>query len=430
MKRSRLAMNLLIKNQIKMGIFSRNKKIDEPVKEERSDGGSLSLLFNGLTSFSESKALKLAAWFCGVEQISNSVGMLPFSVVSYDLDEKKKASHPLNKILSLRPNSKDTPFFLFKGLVEQVIMKGAGYILIQRDDKLNVVALHPIDNAFVQPMLQADGSVKYIIEGVGTVESSDVIDVALHRDEMYHGISLLKYASMTLKNSYDIEETSGKYFRGGMGLNGVISSSSVLNKDQRQSIRNSWREAFSKDGSGVVVLPQGLSYSAISDNPKDSMLIESKEFGLQEICRYLNISPIRVFQLQETSYASMEATNLSFLSDTVKPYVVAICEEFNLKLFKPSEIGKYAVEADFTSAMQTNKQAEAEYLRTMLTNGVLTLNEIRASLGYPKVEGDCGNTHWIQISYADAEKIADGAYIKAGQQDKGQEVNNQTKVKD
>ena len=228
--------------------------------------------------------------------------------------------------------------------------------------------------------------------------------------------------------SANAENAANKFYKGGAGLSGILKASATVSDEQKLQIRKSWSEAFtSSDGNGVAVIPQNLDFQPVSVNPKDAMLIEARQFNVVEIARYLNISPIRLYDLHEVSYSSMEATNMSYLEDTVKPYATMISNEINLKLFKPSEVGKIGIRFDFTDALQTNRQALAEYYRTLLTNGILSINDIRKQLGFPQLEGEEGNTHWLQISYANAADIAAGKFIKQDAQGQNQEVDNKVK---
>ena len=393
-----------------MGIFSRKKDI--PAVEERSVSLGALQFFQG-AGFSNSTSLKLSAFYCGVNQISNAVAMLPIDIVEYDNDEKRPVKHSLWKVLNLSPDEKYNHFNVFKMAIESVIIKGNAYFYIERDEKLDVKALHYINADFVQPMLQADGSVKYLVQGLPkAVDAINMIHLWQHIDENFNGISLLKYAYNTLKGAYDAEVSAAKFYRGGAGLNGILKANSTLTNDQKRQIRESWQQAFSVDGNGIAVLPAGLDYQSVQVSPEDASLIDNRNFNIVEIARFLNISPIKLFQLDEVSYSSMESTQLYFLSDTIAPYTTMIEEEFNRKLVKPSEVGRIGVSFDFTQALSTNRQAEGEYYRMMLTNGIMTINEIRGRLGLPRIDEKAGDSHFVQISYGTAEDIAEGKYIK------------------
>ncbi len=345
--------------------------------------------------------------------------MLPIDVVNYDQDEKRPIQHPLWKVLNLSPDNKYNHFNVFKMAIESVILEGNAYFYIVRDDKLNVKELRYLNADFVQPLLQPDGSVKYIVAGFpAAVDAGDMIHLWQHIDESYHGLSVIRYAYNALTNAADATSTAGKFFRGGAGLNGVLKASATLTNDQKKQIRDSWSDAFGTTGNGVAVIPQGIDFQPVSVNPKDAQLLDAMEwFGVNEIARFFNISPIRLFQLDEVSYSSMESTNLAYLQDTILPYCIMIEEEFNRKLFRPSEVGKKGVHFNFSRAMQTNRKDQAEYFRTLLTNGILSLNEVRGEMGLERLDGPEGDAHYMQLSYASARDIAEGKYIKQNAKD-------------
>ena len=371
-----------------MGIFSRKNQENNNVKEERSESIG-ALLFSQGGGFGNSTAMKLSAFYCGVNQISNAVAMLPIDVAKYDNDEKRPISHPLWKLLNLSPDGKYNHFNVFKMAIESVILTGNAYFYIERDDRLNVKALRYINSDFVTPIVTEGSKVKYIVTGMKeAVDAINMIHLWMHVDESFNGISLIKYAYSTLKGAYDAENSAAKFYRGGVGLNGILKANATLTNEQKKQIRESWNQAFSVDGNGIAVLPAGLDYQSVQISPEDASLIDNREFNITEIARFLNISPIKLF---------------------------------NRKLVKPSEVGKIGVFFNFTSALSTNRQAEGEYYRMMLTNGIMTINEIRGRIGLPKIEDKAGDTHFVQISYGTAEDIAEGKYIKQNSQSQEQD---------
>lgn len=399
-----------------MGLFNRKKEV-APVVEERkvSLGG---LLYNQTSSYSNSLAMKLSAVYCATNQISNSVAMLPIDIVNYDQDEKRPINHPLWKILNLSPDEKYNHYNVFKMAIESVILEGDGYLYIERDKELNVTALHYLNADFVEPIFDK-GKVKYLVQGFpAAVDSNDMIHLWQHIDENFHGLSVLRYAYKALGNAADATNTAGKFFRGGASLSGVLKASATLTNEQKRQIRDSWNDAFGEKGNGVAVIPQGIDFQSVSVNPKDAQLLEAMEwFGVDEIARFFNISPIRLFKLDEVSYSSMESTNLAYLQDTILPYCVMIEEEFNRKLFKPSEVGRLGVHFNFSRAIQTNRKDQADYYRTLLTNGIMSLNEIRGEMGLERLDQEGADSHYMQLSYSTIENIAKGLTLKQQEQD-------------
>lgn len=404
-------------------IFQRlfGRKEAEPAKtqEERGFITDIGLGYNSNSSYSNSLAMKLSTAYACTNLLSNSVALLPMKVVSYEGGKKVEVDHPLNKILNLTPNAKYNKFNFFKLLIESVILNGNGYAYINRDERLNVKSLELIDPAYVQPMPQEDGTVKYIVAGMeSAVDAMNMIHIFQHCDEMFRGISVIKYADMALRGAYDKEKHSDNFFKGGGGLLGVLKASAPLTNDQKEQIARSWEKSVAKTaGGGVAILPQGLDFQSISVSPADSQLLESREYDVITLCRYFNVSPLKVYDYQHMSYNSLEQVSLSYLQDSVLPYTQLIEDELNKKVFKPSEVGKLYVAYDYSSMLRGDKKSEVEYYRALVTNGLASINEVREKLGYTPIDGPEYNETYMQLSYGSVKNIYDGMYIKNNPQD-------------
>ena len=395
--------------------------------EERSL--ALALGFNNISSFGNSQSMRLSAVYAATNMISNSCALLPMKIITEEGGRKREIQHPLAKVLNLKPNAKYNHFNFMKLLIESVILKGNGYAYIERDENLNVKALQLIDADFVTPVIQGDGSVKYIVNGMSqAIDAINMIHLYQHCDNLMRGISTIKYADMALNSTYNAENHSSNFFRSGAGLMGVLKASAPLTNEQKRQVAESWKMSIANTaGGGVCVLPQGLDFQSISISPEDSQLLESRKYNVVEIARFFNISPVKLFDLSNVSYSTLEQTSLSYLQDTILPFTQLMEDEFNLKLFKPSEVGKIMVDFDYSVLVQTDKNTEAEYYTKLLTNGVVTVNDVRSRLGFEPSSELGSDKHWMQISYATIENIASGAYIKQTDQSQGQKVDNKVK---
>ena len=207
---------------------------------------------------------------------------------------------------------------------------------------------------------------------------------------------------------------------------GVLKAASPLTPEQKKQIAESWATSIKNtQGGGVAVLPQGLDFQPISISPEDSQLLDVRKYNVIEICRFFNISPVKLFDLTNVSYSTLEQTSLSYLQDTILPYTQLMEDEFNLKLFKPSEVGKFSIDFDYSVLVQIDKTTEAEYYNKLITNGILSINDVRTKLGFePLTEEEGGNAHFIQISYGTVKNVVDGAYIKQTSQNQNQKLDN------
>ena len=405
--------------------FLRKKEASVRQEEERSLG--LGLGFNNISSYANTQSMRLSAVYAATNMISNSCALIPMKVLCTKGGRRKEVeNHSLNMILNLSPNSKHNHFNFFKLLIEIVILKGNGYAYIERDVNLNVKALHLINPDFVNPVITDDG-IKYLVNGMDkAIDAINMIHLYQHLDDTFRGISTIKYADMALSGAYNAEKHSDNFFKSGAGLMGVLKSSAPMTNEQKKQVAESWSASIKNTlGGGVAILPQGLDFQSISVSPEDSQLLDVRKYNVIEIARFFNISPVKLFDYSNVSYSTLEQTSMSYLQDTILPFTQLMEDEFNRKLFKPSEVGKYSIDFDYSVLVQTDKTSEAEYYNKLLTNGILSVNDVRAKLGYepiPAEEG--GDAHFIQISYGTVKNVVDGVYVKQTAQTQNQKLDN------
>lgn len=405
--------------------FLRKKEASVRQEEERSLG--LGLGFNNISSYANTQSMRLSAVYAATNMISNSCALIPMKVLCTKGGRRKEVeNHSLNMILNLSPNSKHNHFNFFKLLIESVILKGNGYAYIERDANLNVKALHLINPDFVNPVITDDG-IKYLVNGMDkAIDAINMIHLYQHLDDTFRGISTIKYADMALSGAYNAEKHSDNFFKSGAGLMGVLKSSAPMTNEQKKQVAESWSASIKNTlGGGVAILPQGLDFQSISVSPEDSQLLDVRKYNVIEIARFFNISPVKLFDYSNVSYSTLEQTSMSYLQDTILPFTQLMEDEFNRKLFKPSEVGKYSIDFDYSVLVQTDKTSEAEYYNKLLTNGILSVNDVRAKLGYepiPAEEG--GDAHFIQISYGTVKNVVDGVYVKQTAQTQNQKLDN------
>ena len=401
-----------------MGIFNFWQKSEKPVPQKEERGLNFGLSFNNISSYSTQQSMRLSAVYSAVNQISNSCALLPILIYRYDGEKKTITKHNVGKLLNRKPNSIMTHFNFFKMMIESVMLRGEAFAYIERDERLKVKALHYIDSDNVTVVKQK-GELKYIISGQpAAVDAVNMIHLYQHIDaNTMRGISVIRYASLTLGNASDAEKHSSNFFKSGANLSGIIKASASLTNEQKKQIRESWSTAFSGNNNdvSVAILPQGLEYQPISVSPEDAQLLDSRKYEVVEIARFFNISPVKLFDLTNSSYNSLEHTQLSYMQDTIYPYIQMMVDEFNTKLFTPSEQEKYEIEFDFSSLLETDKNTQASYYKTLLVNGIMSLNEVREHLDLPRV--DNGDVHFIQLNMTSVQSVIDGKNLAAPEND-------------
>lgn len=385
-----------------------NKRKQPEVKEERGNFSDY-LLYNSSTAYTTEKSMLLSAVYRCVEVISDSVAQLPLE--PYRMDSQgykvKFTSHPTYKLLNKEPNQRMSRFTFIKTLIVSTLLRGNGYAYIERDGKGDAIALHLIPSELVtinRPKTLKE-PISYSIAGVGKVESKDMIHILNFSYDGIIGMSTLQHARHSLGLAMDSDSHAAGFFKGGANIAGILKSDGHLAPDQKQQIKQAWQMAFNPNyGSpnGVAVLEGNFTFEPITVNPSDAQLLETRQFNVVDICRFFGVSPVKAFDLTKSSYSTVEATELAFLTDTLSPLLEKIELEFERKLYKPSEKDSIDVRFDTAMLLRADKQSLANYYQTLFNIGVVSPNDIRKQLDMPAIEG--GDNTFVQVNIQTLEK--------------------------
>ncbi len=384
-------------------IFERRDRKKAEAEERRSGyGGIGALLFGGGSSYTQDKALLLSTVYRCVNLISDSVAQLPFEPYKIDSKgyKKKFQKHPSYHVLNCEPNARMTRFTFIKLLISSMLLRGNGYAYIVRDEKGDVKELIYLPSEYVTivPPKYIYQPITYKITGFDfEVQAKDMIHLINYSYDGVTGISTLSFARETLELSANSEEHARNFFSGGCNLGGILTVQASLNAKQKDDIKNSWNKAFnanSGQSNGLAVLEGNMQYAPISVNSKDAQLLETRAFNVVDICRFFNVSPVMAFDLSHSSYSTVEATNISFLSTTLQPILSKIELEFKRKLF--AEHNNIDIKFDVTELLRTDKQSQSEFYQKMILNGIMSINEVRKELNLIPVSG--GDINFISAN--------------------------------
>lgn len=396
-----------------MGIFNLFKKKEKPQERSYTPYGLNSLVYNTNSSYRNDKAMLLSTVYRCVDVISDSVAQLPLE--PYKVDEKgykrKYVEHPTYYLLNKEPNSNMSRFTFMKTLITSVLLDGNGYALIERDDKGNATKLKLIPSELVtvsrvDPLKE---KIMYNVVGINQlIEPVNMIHILNFSYDGITGISTLQHARNTLGLASDSEAHAEGFFKGGANLAGIIKVQSSLTPKQKLDIKESWQATFSPitgTPNGVAVLEGNMDFQPITVNPADAQLLETRQFNVIDICRFFGVSPVKAFDLSKSSYSTVEATQLAFLTDTLNPLLEKIELEFERKLYKPSERSTIDVRFDTSVLLRADKASQASYYNTLFQIGVITPNEIRKALDLEPLEN--GDKSFVQVNVMTLDNAVD-----------------------
>ena len=398
-----------------MGIFSRRQKTE--IKRDVSNDVQRPEHVTAYSQIGKSFNLNkwatdpetISAFFGGVELISNSIANVPIYVKDINSLEIIK-NHPVVTALKY---GKMTQFNFIKQLIHDVYVSGNGVAYIRRDINGDVKELIycPIGTYTIY-FDELTRSVYYQITFLTEsrlLDSSNVIHIFKNSKNGMVGLGINRYATIVLPLSSAADKSALEFYDAGGNVNGILQGKRHLDTEEKMEAYDEWTNAFrggNKNGN-IAVLGNDFEYKQVGISQRDAQSLETRQFNVLEICRYLNINPVLLGISTGSTYNNIEQAQMDLVIHTLLPLINLIQEEFNRKLIRPSQRGKYEIDFDEDKILFSDKQSTANYLTTLTKNGILSINESRTTLGYAEKEG-CDD---LIIPYTDvnANKVNGGS---------------------
>ena len=356
------------------------------------------------TSVTTDSSMTFSAVFACVRIISESIASLPVRVyrVETDGDKIEELAHPVNRLLTRKPNDFMTTYTFLDVLMNNLLLEGNSYFYIERDSTARPVGLIPIKTQHVK-VINHDGQIYYDVKDY---------DLAIRKEDMLHffnlsfngyeGTSVIGSQRTTIGTSIASNDTANSYLGNSSQIGGIIKHPGKLSKEAVARLRTSWSQSTS--GSFVAgktaILEEGMTFEQSKINANDYQLLETRRFQIEEIARIFKVPLCLIGHLEKAAnYSSIEALSIDFVRFTLQPYLVLIEQELNRKLFRENELDNYFVRLDSKGLLRGDSAARATYYREMSAIGVLSINEIRRMEDLNRI-GDEGDTHYYPLNFA------------------------------
>ena len=389
--------------------FSGAKRLDkgstaEPFVSQSSGSGS---------SVDVEKSLKLSAVWACVRLRSQTIASLPLHLK--DSDRKIASKHELYKIIHDAPNADMCSSEFWEAQIANLDLWGNSYSRINRIGG-RVVSLDILDPQYMRVKRSNSGEIVYIytknnVDG-GEYPESEILHFRGFTLDGLVGLSPISYQAHVMGLQIDANNAASKAFKNNLKAGGFLKTGDrVLNSDQRKLMRDALADFGKPENAGKwMILEAGMEPANMSGawiNPHDAQLLESRYFGIEEICRAFGVPPQLVFSTDKSSSwaSSAEQINQNFLTYSLNPMLKRIEQTISRKLLKPEERSKFYPIFSVEGLLRADSAGRASFYTALLQNGVMTRNEVRALENLPPVEGADQLT--VQLNLTSIDKIGE-----------------------
>jgi HK97 family phage portal protein len=332
-------------------------------------------------------AMTLSTYFACVRNLSEDLGKLPFMVYREEVSGRERVpGHPMYQLLHDAPNPETTSMTFRETLTSWAASWGNGYAEIQRDGRGLPVALWPIhpsrvrvhrdiDSGALVYDVSADVSAGGIAYGAVRLRPEDVLHIHGLGDGVC-GYSVLRFAAESLGVGLAAQSFGAAFFANGAAMSGILTHPGKLEDKARANLRESWAAAYggARKAGATAVLEEGVTYERTSVPPDEAQFLETRQFQVEEVCRWFRMPPHKVQNLLRSTFSNIEAQNTEYVIDTLMAWAVRWEQEVRRKLLAGTDL---VAEILFTGMLRGDQNARANFYRTMVNIGALSPNEVR-----------------------------------------------------
>lgn len=330
-----------------------------------------------------------------VNLISNVMGMLPLHLLqkAEGGNDQKARDHSLFAILAEASNTKQDAF-QFRRLIQRwALIDGGGYAEVLRS-RGRITGLLPIHPTKVGP--RENWNDPYRVNtgkgGFRTIQPEDMFHLMGDSDDGLNGISLIDEAADALGLALQADKAAARLFKNGALIRDVLSKEDgKLSPEAVANLKASLQAEFggAENAHKTLVLEEGLKYTSVQSNAKDSQHLETRDHQIEEIARIFGM-PRPFLMMDDTSWGSgIEQLGIYFTTYTLAPWLKAWESAISRILLSPGERRQgYYPKFNERALLRGSMADQAEFFSKMMGSGgspqIMEQNEARALLDLPE----------------------------------------------
>jgi HK97 family phage portal protein len=338
---------------------------------------------------SPAKSLQLSAVYACVRAIAEDVAKLPMHLIKEEQGRRtRNYAHQASYLINQAPNELMNPMEFKQALIACAALWGNGYAAIMRDGAGEIESLDIYHPSLVS-VQKVNNRLYYIISGLGTLAADQVVHIKAMSFAGDVGISVVRFAAESMGVSLAAQTFGAAFFGNGANLQGVFTTPNSLGQTAYDRLKQDLVEK--KKGPGKAhdtqILEEGLKYERIGVPPNEAQFIETRELGIEEICRWFRVPPHKIAHLTRATHNNVEHMSIEYVTDTLMPWITKLEEELNRKLLTEADKRNHYFKVNANALLRGDTRARAELYKSLWGIGALTGNDVRELEDMNPLEG-------------------------------------------
>ena len=363
----------------------------------------------GEVVMTEDTAMKYSAVFACFRVLAETFASVP--IIEYkkidDSDREKTDETGLYDILHVAANDEMSAYNLKESLMYQLCAGGNAVAKRLKNSVGGTVGLYPIEWQRLKiERSKETKKLEYTITDTKEVLSrADVLHIPGPSMGGVVGMSILEYATATIRLGVTYERFAQKYFENGAFPSGVFEHPGHLRDEAFERLKKDLKEKYQSMGmKGEPILAEdGLKFNPVELKMVDAELLSSKKFQVEDICRFCRVPLHLVQNLDKATNNNIEHQSLEFVMYTMLPHYKRAEECINAQLLTQKQRADgYYHEFNINALLRGDSKSMAEAFAAGRQWGWLSVNDIRRLLNMNKIPN--GDIYLQPINMIEAGK--------------------------
>lgn len=358
-------------------------------------------------SVSEATSLNHSVVWACTRVISEVAGMLPLPLMQrrnggrYPVPE-----HSLYSVLHDEPNEQMSAMEFRETMTARCVLRGNAYArIVRRPGTGEVIALYP---TAARPDRSKSGSLVYLVKDGNEQEKTITVEAGKAHEILHlrglgfdglSGVSVVGMARQSIGNALAAERHAGKFWANGGRLPYTLSLEKNFKTDQEfEQFRADWEDIYRQPHKAPMLLP-GMKYERIGLNATDSQFLETRQWGVPELCRWFLMRPHIIGDLSRATDNNIEHQSIEFVTMTMMAWFVRWEQGIYRCLLTPDEKGQgFYAKHNVNALLRGDFKSRMEGYSIALQNGKNNIDEVRALEDENPLPNGAGAAHHFQLN--------------------------------
>lgn len=325
-----------------------------------------------------------AVWAC-VRLLSQTISTLSLDIMERQRDGTWAPARDqrLQFIVDDMPNADSTASVFWEAMIAAMLLQGNGVAERRYDAGGRLIALEFLPWSKLTVNKRLDGTRQWLFTENGIqreIAESRIFRVAGFTLDGDWGLSAIEYGAAVFGGAMAAANSANSTFEKGLAPTIGFKYANFLKKEQREEFRETFENMAGALNAGKpVLLEGGMDTVTIGIKPSDAQLLESRAFSIEEICRWFGVPPHMVGHSEKsTSWGSgIEQQMIGFLTFTLRPLLKRVEGAISKDLMTAAERTRLKARYNVEDLLRTDSKTRAEFLRLMVSEGIMTRDEAR-----------------------------------------------------